>query len=36
MYALYPGHRHVPLRTRVFIDFVEAWFDDPARRELFR
>ncbi len=36
LYALYPGHRHVPLRTRVFIDFVAAWFDDPRRKALFR
>jgi DNA-binding transcriptional LysR family regulator len=35
LYVLYPGHRHLPLRTRVFVDFVVGWFDDAARRECF-
>ncbi|WP_257457986.1 LysR family transcriptional regulator [Archangium lipolyticum] len=34
LYLLYPSRRHLPLRTRVFIDFLLRWFEAPERRAL--
>jgi DNA-binding transcriptional LysR family regulator len=35
LYVVYPGQRHLPLRTRAFIDFAVQWFQEPVRRQLF-
>lgn len=35
LYLVHPERRHVPLRTRVFMDHVSAWFAAEERRELF-
>jgi DNA-binding transcriptional LysR family regulator len=35
LYVVYPGQRHLPLRTRAFIDFAVQWFQEPVRRKLF-
>jgi DNA-binding transcriptional LysR family regulator len=35
LYVVYPGQRHLPLRTRIFVDFAVRWFEEPGRRKLF-
>lgn len=35
LWLVYPQSRHRPLRTRVFIDFLLRWFEDPPQRALF-
>ncbi len=36
VYIVYPQRRHMPYRSRVFRDFVMAWFADPARAAVLR
>ncbi len=35
LYLLYQAQRHLPLRTRKFIDFAAQWFAQPERRAAF-
>jgi DNA-binding transcriptional LysR family regulator len=35
LYLLFPAQRHLPLRTRKFIDFATAWFAQPERAAAF-
>jgi len=35
LYLVFPAQRHLPLRTRAFIDFSVQWFQEPVRRLLF-
>ena len=35
LYIVYPGQRHLPMRTRVFVDFAIRWFAEPSRRAMF-
>lgn len=36
LYVVYPQRRHQPLRTRVFVEFLLRWFEQPERRALLR
>ncbi|HET7843455.1 MAG TPA: substrate binding domain-containing protein, partial [Xanthomonadales bacterium] len=36
LYVVYPQRRHQPLRTRVFLEFLLRWFEQPERKALLR